>query len=65
MTDSAKIISALLEERRGYVMRGRTDRVASVDDALAALGYDVTETAAIEPQTETATRKKPTRRTKG
>jgi hypothetical protein len=64
MTDSRQI-AALLEERRGYVARKLFERVAAVDAALAALNYAVTETATIEPQTETATRKKPTRHTKG
>jgi hypothetical protein len=58
-------IEALLTERRGYVIRGLTDRVAAVDAALAALGYAAVETATAEPQSETATRKKPTRRLKG
>lgn len=31
-------ISALLEERRGYVNRGDDDRVAQVDAQLKALG---------------------------
>jgi hypothetical protein len=60
-----RLILALLEERRGYLARQLFERVADVDAALAALNYAVTETATIEPQTETATRKKPTRRTKG
>lgn len=38
MPDQA-IIDALLEERRGYVLRGLTARVAAVDGALAAEGY--------------------------
>jgi hypothetical protein len=60
-------IAALLLERRGYVMRGRHDRVAMVDDVLRSLGHvvDVVETASIEPDVETTTRKKPTRRKKG
>jgi len=62
---SASQVAALLAERRGYVARGLTDRVAAVDAALAALNYHVAETATIEPQTETATRKKPLRRRKG
>ena len=61
----AQMIAALLAERRGYVARRLAHRVADVDAALAALNYAVTETATIEPQAETATRKKPTRRTKG
>lgn len=34
-------VESLLEERRGYVLRGLTDRVAQVDAELAALGYAV------------------------
>jgi hypothetical protein len=60
-----RLILALLEERRGYLARRLSERVADVDAALSALNYAVTETATIEPQAETATRKKPTRRTKG
>lgn len=48
------MIEALLEERRGYVVRGRLDRVAQVDQALAALGVHVTsdelETADATPR---------------
>jgi hypothetical protein len=58
----ARLIAALLEERRGYVARRLADRVADVDAALAALNYAVAETATVEPQVETATRKKPLRR---
>lgn len=32
-------IAALLEERRGYEVHGRSDRVAEVDEQLAARGY--------------------------
>lgn len=32
-------IEALLEERRGYVIFGREDRVAAVDEQLAIRGY--------------------------
>jgi len=32
-------IDALLEERRGYVVRGLDDRVAQVDEQLALRGY--------------------------
>lgn len=63
--NTSTFIAALLEERRGYVLRNLPDRVAEVDARLAWLGYHETETATIEPQTETATRKKPTRRKKG
>jgi hypothetical protein len=59
------LISALLEERRDYVARRLSERVAAVDARLKWLGYAVTETATIEPQVETATRKKPTKRKKG
>lgn len=34
----AEIIAALQEERRGYVLRGLSDRVADVDSELARLG---------------------------
>lgn len=32
-------IDALLVERRGYLIYGRTDRVAAVDEQLALRGY--------------------------
>lgn len=32
-------IDALLEERRGYLIYGRDDRVAAVDEQLALRGY--------------------------
>jgi len=32
-------IDALLEERRGYEIHGRTDRVADVDEQLALRGH--------------------------
>lgn len=62
---NARLIAALLEERRGYLARQLEQRIAEVDAALAALNYSVTETATVEPQIETATRKKPLRRKKG
>lgn len=62
---SSQVIASLLEERRGYVIRKLPDRIAEVDARLALYGYHLTETATVEPQTETATRKKPTRRKKG
>ena len=47
-------VNALLEERRGYVLRGLKDRVAQVDAELARLGVAVeaapVETAVVEPQ---------------
>lgn len=62
---SKALIEALLAERHGYVLRNLPERIAAVESRLASLGYHLTETATIEPQTETATRKKPTRRKKG
>lgn len=40
-------IDALLEERKGYLLRNLPKRVASVDDALKTLGHAVKETASI------------------
>lgn len=57
-----KMIEALLEERRGYVMRGKKDRVKAVDDALLALGYRGKEAASFEPEAETASISKPRKR---
>jgi len=37
---STQLINALLEERRGYVMRGKLERVQDVDAELARLGYE-------------------------
>jgi hypothetical protein len=34
-------VAALLEERRGYVIRGDLGRVAEVDAELARVGYEV------------------------
>ena len=64
MTDH-KIISALLAERSRCLTDGLSERVAELDVRLRVLGYHQTETATIEPQVETATRKKPLRRKKG
>lgn len=47
-------IRSLLVEREGYVRRGKLDRVASVDEALALLGYKPIETASVEPEAERA-----------
>lgn len=33
------MVAALLQERRGYVQRGRDDRIAQVDEQLALHGY--------------------------
>jgi len=61
-----KLIAALLNERRAYVMRGLTDRVRAVDDALRDLGHVIeTETASIDHDVETTSRKKPNKRRKG
>lgn len=64
MQDHNSIVQALLFERSGYERRGLHDRVAQVDAVLESLGVEI-ETSSIEPQTETATRKKPLRRKKG
>lgn len=58
------LIQSLRLERIGYVQRGRLDRVADVDALLLRLGAEV-ETASVQPQVETATRQKPTKRKKG
>jgi hypothetical protein len=34
-----ELIAALLRERSGYVLAGRTDRAAQVDEQLKLLGY--------------------------
>lgn len=59
---SEKLINALLEERKGLEARGLKDRVKAVDEQLKALGYSAKETAAIQPEVETATAPKPRRR---
>lgn len=53
---NSQLIEALLTERAGYVARGLTDRVKQVDAALVAAGYKTSkiETAAVEPEVETA-----------
>lgn len=61
---SHALISALLTERLGYVRRNLPERVAEVDARLAALGHEI-EIATVQPQVETAARKKPTKRKKG
>lgn len=38
-------IAALLEERRGYEMHGKADRLKQVDEALKALGHKATPPA--------------------
>lgn len=48
-------IRALLEERRGYVLRDLPDRVAAVDAELTRLGYQPAREAAATGPAETAT----------
>lgn len=62
--NTQSLIQSLRLERIGYVQRGRMDRVADVDALLFRLGAEV-ETASVEPQVETAARKKPAKRKKG
>jgi hypothetical protein len=38
-----EIIEGLLEERRGYVVQGKKDRVAQVDEVLATFGVAVAD----------------------
>lgn len=38
--EKAEKIAALLDEKRGYEMRGLTDRVAAVDAELRAIGAE-------------------------
>ena len=57
-------IEALLAERSGYLRRGLTNRVAQVDEALAALGVAV-ESASLEHEVETTARKRTIKRKKG
>ncbi len=62
-----KKIQALLVERLGYERRGKTDRVAAVDEQLRALGYSKhsaapIETAAVEPQVERSAKRKSKKR---
>lgn len=62
---NSQLIEALLAERAGYVARGLKDRVKQVDDALSAAGYKTSkvETAAVEPDVETASKAAPKKRT--
>lgn len=54
------VVEALLREREGYVARGRDDRVALVDAALARFGHraDAPEAAVVSPP-ENAAKPKP------
>lgn len=57
------MIKALLTERDGYVLRGMTERVAQVDEQLAALGHPLApETTATSGGPERAVRKPARRR---
>lgn len=64
MAEHRSTVQALLIERIGYERRGLTHRVAQVDELLARLGVAV-ESASLDMQTETATRKKPSKRKRG
>lgn len=48
---STHYINALLEERRGYLLRGKIERVRDVDAELARLGYAVEEVSTA-PETD-------------
>lgn len=66
MSAQSETIAALLQERRGYVVRGLTDRVQAVDEQLARLGHKVAPEAAVKaPAPERATLPKPSRGRKG
>lgn len=56
---SDAMIAALLEERRGYVARGLTDRVKLVDAQLAALGHKAAPERATAPEPRTMAEPKP------
>ena len=64
----SSIVQALLEERAGYLARGRMDRVAQVDAQLKHYGIEVEkpkrEVAAVEPETEKAVTKQVARKRK-
>jgi len=62
MTDTHRTITALLARRERSVAAGLSDEVADIDLRLRILGYAHAETATVEPQVETAVRKKPLRR---
>lgn len=63
MSAQAETIAALLEERRGYVVRGLTDRVKAVDEQLARLGHKAPPAPATAqaPAPEKAVAPKPSR----
>jgi len=58
MTDEEKArhIASLVNERRGYEMRGLPDRVRAVDDQLRALGEKASTPAARATKRPAATR---------
>lgn len=63
MSAQAETIAALLEERRGYVVRGLPDRVKAVDEQLARLGHKapLAPATAQAPAPEKAVAPKPSR----
>jgi len=56
---SDALIAALLDERRGYVARGLSDRVKLVDAELAALGHKGAPEKATAPEARTTAAPKP------
>jgi hypothetical protein len=63
MEDNAKLISALQDERRGYVARNLHDRVKAVDEQLRLLGVgSKRETTTAEPAEERAVVEAPKKR---
>lgn len=54
-------IDALLEERRGYVLRGLDDRVKAVDDAIKAAGGKPPSKRRTKLETADVTPDKPSR----
>ncbi len=67
MSAQSDLITAYLEERRGYVARGLTERVKLVDAELARLGYKApaAPSTAQAPAPERAVAPKPSRGRKG
>lgn len=64
MEDRAKIIDALMQERRGYVARNLIKRIEAVDEQLRLLGVSSKrETATAEPTEERAVVEAPKKRT--
>jgi len=63
MSAQDEMIAALLAERRGYVVRGLSDRVKAVDERLAALGHraPAAPATAQAPTPQKAVSPKPTR----